>query len=68
MSALLTPRLPPSSVMNLGLTAAGSRWCVAGLAAQSIGIDAWILGDVFLRNVYSIYDFEQNRVGVADLA
>ncbi|ORY91629.1 aspartic peptidase domain-containing protein [Leucosporidium creatinivorum] len=57
-----------SEFMNLGLISEGSLWCVAGLAAQNIGVDAWILGDVFLRSVYSIYDFDLNRVGVADLA
>jgi hypothetical protein len=28
----------------------------------------WILGEVFLRNVYSVFDFGQKRIGFADLA
>lgn len=57
-----------SEFMNLGLVSKGSLWCVAGLAAQDVGVSSWILGDVFLRNVLSVYDFSQNRFGVADLA
>jgi len=29
------------------------------------GFDMYILGDSFLRAYYSIYDFDQNRVGLA---
>ena len=30
--------------------------------------DFWILGDVFLRNVYTAWDIGKMRFGVADLA
>lgn len=31
-------------------------------------LDTWIMGDVFMRNVYSVFDVGQLRVGFADLA
>jgi cathepsin D len=29
------------------------------------GPDMWLLGDVFLKNVYSVFDFDQARIGFA---
>ena len=33
-----------------------------------LGIDFWILGDVFLQNIYSAWDVGNERIGFADLA
>lgn len=30
--------------------------------------DVWVLGDVFMRNVYTAFDVGNSRVGFADLA
>lgn len=30
---------------------------------QPFGPDQWILGDIFLKNVYSVFDFDQARIG-----
>ncbi|KAL3797717.1 hypothetical protein HJC23_000262 [Cyclotella cryptica] len=32
------------------------------------GMDTWLVGDTFLRNIYSVYDYENKRFGYATLA
>ncbi|CAL1715400.1 unnamed protein product [Somion occarium] len=59
---LLSPK-----TYNLGRVSAGSPDCVGGIVAQS-GLSFWAVGDVFLQNVYTSFDFGSNSVGFADLA
>jgi len=51
---------------NLGAVAKGSNDCIGALIGTSQGF--WIVGDVFLRNVYSVFDFGKDQVGFAQLA
>lgn len=30
--------------------------CVGAIVGQDIGINGWIMGDSFLKNVYSVFD------------
>ncbi|KAJ5113400.1 hypothetical protein N7456_001934 [Penicillium angulare] len=38
--------------------------CVSTLVAyQASGVDGWLVGDVFLKNVYSVFDFDNGQIG-----
>ncbi|KAJ7160975.1 acid protease [Mycena filopes] len=57
--------------INLGTTEDGSDQCVGALAGQDIGLgsNVFLLGDVFMSSVYTVFDFEdQGSVGFAALA
>lgn len=34
------------------------------IGRQAFGPDQWLIGDAFLKSVYSIYDLDQNRMGM----
>ncbi|KAH9166029.1 acid protease [Lactarius sanguifluus] len=55
-----------ASTFNLG-PLSDSSTCVGGFGAVD-RIGTWIIGDVFLRNVYTTFDLGKNRVGFASLA
>lgn len=38
--------------------------CISNVVAhQAFGPDQWILGDVFLKNVYTVFDYDKQRIG-----
>ncbi|CAG9324661.1 unnamed protein product [Blepharisma stoltei] len=41
-----------------------SRVCF--LQVQAADIDYWIVGDVFFRKYYTIYDYQERRIGIID--
>ena len=55
---------------NLGETSSGSGKCVGALAGQDLGLgdDVWLLGDSFMKNVYTAFSFDKNAVGFAELS
>ena len=54
---------------SLGETTTGSGKCVGALAGQDIGLgsNVWLLGDSFMKNVYTAFSFDKNAVGFATL-
>ncbi|KAJ7689845.1 acid protease [Mycena rosella] len=56
--------------INLGQTETGSKDCIGSIATQEIGLGSstWLLGDAFMKNVYTVFDFDQEAVGFAELA
>ena len=58
--------------MNLGTVSDGSPTCVGSIfdlkAATNISVPAWIVGDTFLKNVYSVFRSKPAAVGFAELS
>ncbi|PWY86207.1 acid protease [Aspergillus heteromorphus CBS 117.55] len=41
--------------------------CVSNIVSYDLfGDDIWLLGDVFLKNVYAVFDYDEERVGFAE--
>jgi cathepsin D len=54
---------------SLGMTDDWSSLCV-GAHAGLLGLsdDVWLLGDILMKNVYTVFDFDQEAVAFAALA
>ncbi|CAE6501640.1 unnamed protein product [Rhizoctonia solani] len=58
-----------SDYFNLGSVDRFGEICVGGIVGSSgVPDNAWIVGDVFMRNVYTVFDEANSRVGFANLA
>jgi hypothetical protein len=60
-----------SASLSLGPVSRGSPDCLGSIMANEIlGFvnETWFLGDSFMKNYYTIFDFGNKRVGFADLA
>ncbi|KAK0195022.1 acid protease [Armillaria mellea] len=57
-----------ADTFNLGQVEQGSSDCVGGIFAEVFRLDFWIVGDVFLQNIYTVFNVEMKTVGFADLA
>lgn len=47
----------------VGKKSSGNTCASNIIGHQPFGPDQWILGDIFLKNVYSVFDFDKNRIG-----
>lgn len=52
---------------NIGPASSGSSDCLGGIAGMS-SVDFWVIGGVFLQNVYTVFDKGNLQVGFAELA
>ncbi|KAL8763786.1 MAG: hypothetical protein Q9184_000488 [Pyrenodesmia sp. 2 TL-2023] len=44
----------------------GSSTCTTNfIGRRPFGPDQWLVGDVFLKNVYSVFDYDEKRIGFA---
>ena len=55
--------------ISLGETVPGSGQCVGALRALDLGLgkDVWLLGDSFMKNVYTAFSFDDSTVAFAPL-
>ncbi|GAA5892131.1 hypothetical protein JCM8208_001443 [Rhodotorula glutinis] len=56
-----------ASSFSLGRVSSTSTRCVGSIVGQDLGIQGWIVGDAFLKNVYTTFDLGNNRVGFSKL-
>lgn len=48
----------------LGKSIDGGSMCASNIIGrQTFGANQWLMGDAFLKNVYTVFDFTQNRIG-----
>ncbi|KAI0361663.1 protease [Trametes cingulata] len=57
------------SVENFNAGKANDDECVGAIAAKEMGLgnNVWLVGDSFMKNVYSAFSFDKNAVGFAML-
>lgn len=53
-------------LFNRGPVRVGDSGCVGGIVGSS-ATTFWVVGDLFLQNVYTEFDLGNNRVGFAEL-
>jgi cathepsin D len=46
----------------------GSDHCISTIVSYAHNGETWLVGDVFLKNVYTVFDFENGQIGLGALA
>ncbi|KAH9895122.1 protease [Cubamyces lactineus] len=57
------------SAANFNLGRVSATQCIGAIAGQDLGLgtNTWLLGDSFMKNVYSAFSFDSSSVGFATL-
>ncbi|CDO76305.1 hypothetical protein BN946_scf184917.g21 [Trametes cinnabarina] len=57
------------SAANFNFGKISATQCIGAIAGQDLGLSSntWLLGDSFMKNVYSVFSFDSNSVGFATL-
>ncbi|KAI0352025.1 protease [Trametes cingulata] len=57
------------SAANFNFGMVSETQCIGAIAGQDLGLgsNVWLLGDSFMKNVYSAFSFDSNSVGFAQL-
>ncbi|GAB1520934.1 hypothetical protein RhiTH_004023 [Rhizoctonia solani] len=50
---------------NVGTLSRNSSICVGAVAILNTPNNTWVVGDAFMKNVYTVFDAEESRVGFA---
>lgn len=59
----VTYKIPPIDWVG-DPTAPEGQYCLSHIISRTItGPNTWLMGDVFLKNVYSSFDFDNSRIG-----
>lgn len=58
----ITYNIPPKDY--LGKPVSEGNLCASNIIGKdTFGPDRWLIGDVFLKNVYTVFDFDQDKIG-----
>lgn len=55
----------PKDYVGTATNSSGTTCASNIVGVETSGSDVWLLGDVFLKNVYTVFDFDQDRIGFA---
>ncbi|KAI0706790.1 protease [Cerioporus squamosus] len=57
------------SAANMNLGRVSATQCAGAIVGQDLGLgnNVWLVGDSFMKNVYSVFSFDKNAVGFASL-
>ncbi|KAI0693994.1 protease [Cerioporus squamosus] len=57
------------SAANMNLGRVSTTQCAGAIVGQDLGLgnNVWLVGDSFMKNVYSVFSFDKNAVGFASL-